>query len=89
MALQLSEIQELYELATKKATTLYKMYLLVSRNITRKQPLGIFTGPNSFKSTETFALREFETFQPNEVIYRAHAVPKITCRKDAGLSAAR
>ena len=35
MALQLSEIQELYELATKKATTLYKMYLLVSRNIAR------------------------------------------------------
>ena len=53
-----------------------------------KQPFEIFTGPNSFKSTETFALREFETFQPNEVIYRAHAV-KTTCRKDAGLSAAR
>ena len=54
----------------------------------QKEPFGMFTGPNSFKSTETFALREFEMFQPIQVIYPAHAV-KTTCRKDAGLSAAR
>ena len=78
MALQLSEIQELYKLATKKATTLYKMYLLVSRNITR----------SIVNVSKDLLGREFETFQPNEVIYRAHAV-KTTCRKDAGLSAAR
>ena len=40
---------------------------------------------NSFKSTEIFGLREFETFQPNEVF----CTVKTTCRKDAGLSAAR
>ena len=34
----------------------------------KKHPFGIFTGPNSFKNTDIFALREFETFQPNEVI---------------------
>ena len=36
-----------------------------------KQSFRIFTGPTSFKSTEIFALREFDIFQPNEVIFSA------------------